>query len=150
MRQFYVQTIEFNDNIAPGAQSTKYAQIDTGGWFVCESMVVTAWIPTAQASAIAGTPLSPASSPTAANNTFIHLAHLRLRLNVAGVDWFSNAIRCSAFGPGMGSPSYFQTKPVLGALNQLTGTLFNDAAATFTVQAQVALFGYRTTDRNDW
>lgn len=150
MRQFYVQTLEFNDSIAPGAQSTKYAQIDTGGYFVAESMVVTAWIPSSQGSAIAGTPVAPSSSSTGANNTFVHLAHLRLRLNVAGVDWFSNAVRCSAFGPGMGSPHYFQTKPVLGALNQLTGTLFNDAAATFSVQAQVALIGYRTTSPNDW
>lgn len=148
MRSFYIQTIEFNETIGVGSSGQKFGQVDTGGYFVCESIMVSAWIPSTQGSAIAGTPFANAASPTASANTMPTLTQLRLQINVAGVNWFSNPIRCNVFGPGVGNPFYFQTKPVLPPLAQIQGQLYNDVTATFICQAQVSLVGYRTDNPN--
>lgn len=148
MRTFYCQTIEFNETITAGGSSTKNGQVDTGGLFVCESLIVSVWLPDAQSSAIAGTPAADSASATAASNTFITLTQLMLQLQIAGVNWFSSPVRCSVFGAGRGNPFYFQTKPVIPPLGQLVGTLTH-TGAQFNVRAQVALVGYRTNDQND-
>lgn len=148
MRQFYVQTIQFDDTIVAGGSSQKNAQVDTGGFFVAESIIVTAWIPDAQTGSIAGTPLADASSSTGASNTFTTLTALTLQLQIAGVDWFSSPVRCSVFGSGRGNPFYFQTKPIVPPLSQIVGTIAHTGGSN-SVRAQVALVGYRTNDRSD-
>jgi len=140
-RELYILTIEFSTTINAGAQGQAYAQVDTSGAFVAQSMAATVFLPVAQTS-VARTPACEQPSPTIGSNTFMPLAGFRLQIALAGVNWFSNPVNLATIGGRGGAPFYFQTQPVLTPGAQLVATLFNDVA-TFNVQAQIAIIGYK-------
>lgn len=135
----YTLVIDFDSTIAGGGSASAKSDIDADGDFIIERESVTIWNPSA-ATAIAGTPAATESSPTAANNTWMSLAHFRAERRVTDGQWQNAPVRVSNIVRPNGE-GFDLTQRRIAAGQTVTIKLYNDSAVS--VQGQWALHGYK-------
>lgn len=143
--------IDFSTTIAAGANATQTTKIDAASPFFVQSIECIVWSPaTFLTTSIAGTPyVNPDSTSSPAANTGNSgptLAHFRLQINVAALDWFTSPARIPLVCGDGRLPGYLGVLRTIGVGHDIRATLYNDCAATFTAQAQLILKGYKLVD----
>lgn len=137
-REDYAFSLDFNTDIAMGANAAQSVKIDTGSSFFVQKIVGTAWDSSNQR------PFLKYPGPTAASNTETRwLSTLSVMIAISGVQWFNAPVLWTNLIGDIWDPDVKLVEREIRQGNDIGVTLYNNNTSIGNVRAQITFHGYK-------